>query len=521
MATEHRRLYPYGRQTFSNVIEEGLVYVDKTEYVYKLVNEGPPYVFLNRPRGFGKTLFTSTLYSYFEGKRELFKGLAIEKLEKDWTVWSILYFNTSWGVFGSEEDLENRLKYELTKNAERFGIDDLREGGGTGLMELIYQVRKKTGQRVVVLIDGYDKPLIDFEIAQEVRDKLKRILMNFYVPLKSYGEHIHFIFMSGMTRLALADIFGGLNNMYNISMHRKYAGAFGITTEELEGQLSPDVDILAQKLGVTRAETLRLLNAYYGGYHFTWPSPDVLDPYGLLAAFDRGAIRPYRTGAVTPTYILDIIRENGIMIEDFYGEYDSSSIDAPAERISDATPFFYQSGTTTIRGCERDIFPLYTIGLPNMEVRVNLSERIFDNYVERSWEVMQDVNDVYDLIYDGDTEGAMKRLQESVGGMTYRYDTREKKNVVQLLYIIFMLWGSNDGVEPFYSYGMSVVVLKTKNNTFCQIGLNPEQAHPLMDEKELEAYLVPYAATGLPTVKVTVNTDTEKQTITGWQTESA
>lgn len=261
------RLYPIGIQTFEEIIKKNMLYVDKTEYVYRMANAGK-YFFLNRPRRFGKSLLTSTFHSYFAGKKDLFKGLAIEKLETEWTEYPVLHFDMSGGKHLDKKELETYINYQLEDQERLFGITEHRSGTNNRLDDLITTAYEKTGKQVVVLIDEYDAPLLDVVHEDEKLPVLRNVMRNFYSPLKKCESYLRFVFLTGITKFSQMSIFSELNNISNVSMDDDYAGICGITMKELTTQMSADVDALAEKLSLTREETFTKLREYYDGYHF-------------------------------------------------------------------------------------------------------------------------------------------------------------------------------------------------------------------------------------------------------------
>ena len=302
-----RKLYPLGIQTFERIRIENRFYVDKTEYIYNMVHTDSACVFLSRPRRFGKSLLVSTLQSYFEGRKELFKGLAIDKLEKEWMEYPVLHFDLSGGKHQEEDQLNRYLDYILKENERRFGIECDAVDANVRLANLISSVYNKTGKQVVVLIDEYDAPLLDVVHQDERLESLRYLMRNFYSPLKQCEPMLRFVFMTGITKFSQLSIFSELNNITNISMDEAYAGICGITKEELLTQMSDDIDRLAEKMSVTREEAILQLTDNYDGYHFTYPSPDIFNPYSLLNCFSKEKIGAYWFGSGTPTFLLSLI----------------------------------------------------------------------------------------------------------------------------------------------------------------------------------------------------------------------
>lgn len=300
-----RKLYPIGIQTFERIRKEDKFYIDKTEYVYRMTHTDGTYFFLSRPRRFGKSLLVSTFQSYFEGKKELFEGLAIEKLEKEWNEYPVLHFDLSKGKH-MEKELQNRYLLDIIEKQEaRFDCKSNRIDVNIRLDDLINAVYHKTGKQVVVLIDEYDAPLLDVAHEKEKLDELRNTMRNFYSPLKGSESMLRFVFMTGITKFSQLSIFSELNNIKNVSMDEPYAGICGITKEELLTQMSDDIDALAEHLELSREETIQELKDHYDGYHFTWPSPDVFNPYSLLNCFADGKLKAYWFGSGTPTYLIE------------------------------------------------------------------------------------------------------------------------------------------------------------------------------------------------------------------------
>lgn len=275
---------PVGIQTFSNIREDDYIYVDKTEYVYRLSHADAKYFFLSRPRRFGKSLLTSTLKSYFEGKRELFRGLAIEQLEKDWTEYPVLHFDMSLAKHVDKERLERYLGNMLAGYEKKYGITYPAVDANDRLTNLISKACEQTGHKVVVLIDEYDAPLLDVMHENTELPVLRNVMRNFYSPLKACDPYLRFVFLTGITKFSQLSIFSELNNIKNISMDDSYAAICGITEEEMRTQMQGHVKRFADKLGVTEDEMVKRLKEKYDGYHFTWPSPDIYNPFSLLNA---------------------------------------------------------------------------------------------------------------------------------------------------------------------------------------------------------------------------------------------
>ena len=375
------KLYPVGIQTFERIRREDKLYVDKTEYIYRMTHSGGCYFFLSRPRRFGKSLLTSTFQSYFEGKKELFKGLAIEKLEQEWTEYPVLHFDMSGGKHLEKEGLDDYLSYQLAEKEAVFGISQPKNGANNRLNELILTAFKKTGKQVVVLVDEYDAPLLDVLHEEESLKVLRNIMRNFYSPLKKCEPYLRFVFLTGITEFSQMSIFSELNNIMNVSMLPQYAGICGITKDELVTQMSADVDALGEKLGKTREETLAALREYYDGYHFASKSPDVFNPFSLLNAMANANLDYYWFASGTPTYLINMLNKFQVMPSEIGGsEADKSEFDAPTEKMTTIMPLLYQSGYITIKGYDPET-ELYLLDIPNKEIRVGLYRSLLPYYI--------------------------------------------------------------------------------------------------------------------------------------------
>lgn len=375
------KLYPLGIQTFSEIRKRDMLYIDKTEYVYRMASSGK-FFFLSRPRRFGKSLLVSTLKSYFEGKKELFRGLALEQLEKEWTEYPVLHFDMSGGKHMEKGQLNRYLLYVLESNEERLGIHSNSTDPNIRLIDLINTIYKKSGKQVVVLIDEYDAPLLDVAHKNDNLSELRQIMRNFYSPLKLCEPYLRFVFLTGITKFSRLSIFSELNNISNISMDEPYSGICGITKEELLTQMSDDIDALAEKIGLTREQTIDKLKENYDGYHFTWPSPDVFNPFSLINCFSKGKIDAYWFGSGTPTYLINMLNRFDVLPANIAKMYaKASSFDAPTENMTSITPLLYQSGYITIKDYE-PMSEIYTLDFPNKEIKVGLFESLLPNYLE-------------------------------------------------------------------------------------------------------------------------------------------
>ena len=378
---QQQKFYPVGIQTFSEIIGKNYLYIDKTGYVYRMTHSASKYMFLSRPRRFGKSLLASTLHSYFEGRKELFKGLVIEKLETEWMSYPVFHFDMSLAKHVDRERLESMLNIQLYRYEEIYGRLDgevMLNDRLTGLIQRAYQ---QTGKQVVVLIDEYDAPLLDVMHEDKNLPILRNVMRNFYSPLKACDPYLRYVFLTGITKFSQLSIFSELNNIKNISMDEPYAAICGITEEEIKEQMSYDLGLLAEKMQITRDEVLAKLKENYDGYHFTWPSPDIYNPFSLFNAFNDGKFNSYWFGSGTPTYLIEMLNKFGVLPSEIGGiEAVAAEFDAPTERMTNITPLLYQSGYITIKGYD-SVFDIYTLDIPNKEVRIGLMRNLIPSYI--------------------------------------------------------------------------------------------------------------------------------------------
>ena len=516
------KLYPVGIQTFERIRKENKLYIDKTEYIYRMTHSGGCYFFLSRPRRFGKSLLVSTFESYFSGKKELFEGLAIEKLEQEWMEYPVLHFDMSGGKHMEKEQLEDYLSNRLEAEERKWGITHTKRGANDRLTELITTAYEISGKQVVVLIDEYDAPMLDVAHDKETLDVLRNVMRNFFSPLKMCEPMLRFVFLTGITKFSQVSIFSELNNIKNISLDDEYAGVCGITKEELLTQMSEDIDVLAEALEMTREETIAKLKENYDGYHFSPASPDVFNPYSLLNCFDDKNFGAYWFSSGTPTYLINMLRKFKVLPAKIGRSLArSSAFDAPTENLKTITPLLYQSGYITIKGYDK-MSQLFTLDLPNKEIKVGLFESLLPYYLEGMYAEEGDVAiaQMSVLIRQGDMDGALRLFQEFLGTVPYCNNTNYEGHYQQVLFIIFtLLTHFVVDVEVHTPNGRVDVVMETEDTLYLiELKLN-KSAQAAMQQINLKQYDQRFARCGKPIVKVGVNFDAKKGNIEDWTIE--
>ena len=502
-----RKLYPIGIQTFERIRKEDKFYIDKTEYVYRMTHTDGTYFFLSRPRRFGKSLLVSTFHSYFEGRKDLFEGLAIEKLEKEWTEYPVLHFDMSKGKHMEKEALEEYLGYLLEDYEKEYGIVNHRNGNNNRLTDLIEFVFHKTGKQVVVLIDEYDAPLLDVAHENVKLDALRNVMRNFYSPLKGCEAMLRFVFMTGITKFSQLSIFSELNNITNVSMNETYAGICGITKEELLAEMNSDIEELANKLKQTKEETIQKLKNHYDGYHFCWPSPDVFNPYSLLNCFAEGKLNAYWFGSGTPTYLIHKMREFHVLPSQLGRvRAKKASFDVATERMTSLTPLLYQSGYLTIKDYDENI-DVYTLDFPNKEIEVGLFDSLLPGYLNQGIDEGRVViADMSVLLKNKEVDEALQLLADFLETLPYCDNTNYEGHYQQLLYMIFALLTSYDiHVEPHTAKGRIDLSLETKDIIYVmELKLN-KSAQEAMEQINAKHYADAFKMKGKEIVKVGIN----------------
>ena len=513
-----QRLYPIGIQTFSKIREGNYLYIDKTEYVYRMTHSASSYMFLSRPRRFGKSLLTSTLHSYFSGRKELFHGLAMEKLEKEWTEYPVLHFDMSTAKHADSEQLLQELNLKLYGYEQIYGRLEEEVNPNQRLMGLIKRAYEQTGKKVVVLIDEYDAPLLDVVHERENLDVLRNIMRNFYSPLKACDPYLRYVFLTGITKFSQLSIFSELNNIKNISMDESYAAICGISEDEIRLQMKDDLEGLAKKLEITPEEALMKLKENYDGYHFTSPSPDIYNPYSLLNAFADGKFGSYWFGSGTPTYLINMLEKFGVEPSEIGNNKVSvEDFDAPTERMTSIIPLLYQSGYITIKNYDEEL-DLYTLNIPNKEVRIGLMKSLLPHYVgSKAPETTTMVAYLSRDIRNGDMDTALRRLQTFLSTIPQCDNTKYEGHYQQVFYIIFSLLGYYVDVEVRTPRGRVDIVLRTKTTLYVMELKLDKSAGEAMEQIDLKNYPERFALCGLPVVKVAVSFDSERCTIGDWE----
>ena len=518
METKQLKRLPVGIQTFTEIINRKMLYIDKTEYIYRMTKLSK-YIFLSRPRRFGKSLLVSTLQSYFEGKKDLFKGLAIEQLEKEWAQHPVLRFSLASGKHMEKEQLERYLLDILSDNEERFGLHSDKVDTNIRLKDLIKNVYDQTGKQVVVLIDEYDAPLLDVVHENEQLPILRQVMRNFYSPLKDCDPYLRFVFLTGITKFSQLSIFSELNNLKNISMLPEFAAICGITVEEMQTQMADYIDVFAETEETGHEEMVEKLKKQYDGYHFTWPSPDIFNPFSLLNAMQDRRLDSYWFASGTPTYLIEMLRKFDVLPSEIKNiEAEAFDFDAPTENMQSITPLLYQSGYITIKDYNKN-FNYYTLSIPNKEVRIGLLRSLVPSYVQTSTLVVNNTaRKMAQLIVNDDVDSALSLLQKFLQTVPYCDNASSEGHYQQVMFIVFSLLSNYIAdVEVRTPSGRVDMVMRTNKALYLfELKMN-KSAAAAMKQIDLKDYPARFAMCGLPIVKVGINFDDERRTISDWE----
>ena len=492
----------------------GMAYVDKTAIVYDLVHQGQ-YIFLSRPRRFGKSLILSTIEAYFEGRKELFEGLAISEMEKEWDVYPVIHIDLNTGSYDSVEKLRQHLMTQMSRLESRFGRNADETLISDRFSGAIMRAVEQAGRNVVVLIDEYDKPLLEAIGKPELQEAMRDELRSFYSVLKSCDQYIRFAMLTGVTKFGRLSVFSGLNNIKDITFRPEYAALCGITEAEMLSQFAEPIRGMAENEGCSVAEMVTSLRQMYDGYRFTREDLLVYNPFSLLNAFDAKELESYWFATGTPKYLVELLRRH---------HYDISNIEgvtADVERLSnmdtdgyDPIPVIYQSGYLTIKSYNRE-YKSFTLGYPNEEVRIGLMKYLLPAYVDNYTAVDRfDYRIFADEIKKGKADEFMKRLQALTAEISYQVLANCENDFQNLLYVVFSLASAKPIVERHTSDGRIDMLVKTDKYIYileCKVDGSAQEA---IDQIERKQYALPWSVDSRQVIKIGANFSTTERRLT-------
>ena len=524
------RKYPIGIQTFSEIIRGGYVYVDKTDLMWQLTRYAK-YIFLSRPRRFGKSLLSSTLESYFLGERELFEELKIMALEKEWAQYPVfrLDISTSKGQ-ASAGDLRKRLMLSLGDYADIYGRRADEETPGAMLEGLIKRAYQQTGRQVVVIIDEYDAPLLD--VLHEDRDlpEFRKVMQEFYMPLKANERYIKFCFITGITKFSQLSIFSTINNLKNVTLLPRFSAICGITEQEVLNVFAEDIREMADHLGYTPDEMFRRIKLRYDGYHFSEVSDDIYNPYSLLNAFGDRKLDNYWFASGTPTFLIRQLQhfKTDIMSLDRL-EVPSSAFDQPTENMKNALPLLYQSGYLTIKDYDHEL-ESYTLSIPNQEVRIGYVKGLLPIYtgLDEAEVQMGFAAKFWKALRNRDIDLAMREMQAYMAGIPYVEGFKQKLQEAATregfyeytMYLIFSMLNVYVRTQVRCAGGRADMVVWMPDTIYVFEMKIHDTARNALQQIDDRGYAIPYQADGRPVVKVGVKFNDDTRIPEEWEVKS-
>ena len=531
------RKLPIGIQSFEKLRRDGYLYIDKTLFIWKLVQTSSPY-FLSRPRRFGKSLFLSALSAYFLGQKELFTGLYLEKAEEEqavrenrsaWQEYPVFYLDFNTGQYNTERSLMSQLNLLLSRFEEVYGTNKNEEEIFQRFAGVIQRAYQQTGKQVVILVDEYDKPLLQtMGVNEALNEQYRNELKAFYSVIKTCDEYIRFAFLTGVTKFSKISIFSDLNNLRDISLEKHYAGICGITQKELETNFQPEIQVLADSQDLTYPETLTALEQWYDGYCFSPARDGMYNPFSLLNAFAKERFGSYWFETGTPTFLVNYLKEAHYFIPDLDGnvELDESGLQTYRAVAQDALPILFQSGYLTIKEYTSDV-RLYRLGFPNDEVRYGFLENLLPAYSDVPFgQTGVWVGRFVQDIRQGDVNGFMEQMQSLIAGISYdNFSSKELKlreqNYQTAVYLIFKLMGQFVQTEEHCSKGRIDCIVHTADNVYLfEFKLSGNgTAEDAIEQIKEGTYAAKYKMSGKKIVLIGTSFSEETRTIKNWKVE--
>lgn len=513
--------YPIGIQNFGEVRRDGYVYVDKTALMHKMVSEGK-YYFLSRPRRFGKSLFLSTLEAYFDGQKELFRGLAVEQLEQEWTRHPILYLDLNSREYKDESSLEAELNRHLEGWEKAYGDEYKDRATEERFLHVICKAYERTGQRVVILVDEYDKPLLQTIGNEPLQAAYRSKLKAFYSVLKTLDAKIRFAFLTGVTKFGKVSVFSDLNNLEDLSLLPQYSEVCGISEKELRHYFQDGIQQLAETNGMTEAECYERLRTDFDGYHFSWGSAGMYNPFSLLNTLKNGVFRDYWFETGTPSFLAYQLKKTGYPLENMTKEeLATDTLNCIDIMDENPLPLLYQSGYLTLKSYDGE-FGTYLLGFPNREVEQGFIRYLLPFYMPKvqdksTFSIAQFVRDVR----GGDAEGFMRRLADFFTRGDYQVMGNMEIYFQNTLYVFFRLMGFYVEVEHHTTNGRMDILLQTPQYIYIiELKIN-QSAEAALRQIEEKGYAAPFATDPRQVFKIGISFSTERKLIDDWKVVKA
>ncbi len=508
--------YPVGIQNFPEIIEEDYLYVDKTRLVYDLVQRNK-YVFLSRPRRFGKSLLISTLQAYFQGRKELFKGLAIEELEQDWIKYPVLRMDLTGKNYRSIKELERGLEKFIVEWEDEYGLPHSYFDIGDRFHDVIRKAAEVSGRKVVVLIDEYDKPIIDSLESPELQEEIRLGLQNFYSVLKKDDEYIQFAMLTGVGKFAHLSIFSGLNNITDISMDHPYNAICGITEQEMHEYFGESVKEFAEAKRITEKETWAEFKSQYDGYHFCEDGEDIYNPFSVMLAFNKKRIDDYWFRSGTPSFLVKLLRRNRLPLIKLEGiRRSADDLSDMTDATRDIVPLMFQSGYLTLRSYDTRRRQ-YLLDFPNREVYAGFWGSLVKAYFPRDLNPSGfDVITMTDNLRSGDIDSFMTSIQSLIASATTDHIVNREEHFQNMMAIICRMLGLEVQTEIHGAAGRCDMTVRCPGYIYIfefKIDSTPEAALRQIEEK---GYANPYLSDPRQKILIGANFSTDTRTLTGY-----
>ena len=518
--------FPLGIQTFSEIISGNYLYVDKTAWVYELAHYAK-YQFLSRPRRFGKSLLVSTMQAYFEGRKELFKGLDIDGLEKEWISYPVIHIDLSASKYFKLLNLHVALDGILSEYERIYHIEvdkAYSDVYSSRLKNIILSASQQTGKKVVVLVDEYDAPMHDSMKDEKLQEEIREIMRDLFSPLKQQEANLRFVFITGISKFSQLSIFSELNTLKILTLKDEYATVCGFTESELQENFKEEIQDLATANHISYDQAMDALRAHYDGYHFTASSPGIYNPYSIINALDDKSFNNYWFSSGTPTVLVDLLQKKGLDMLQVDGIWASASrFDVPTEKLSDPIPVLYQSGYLTIKEYNADR-KQYLLGFPNEEVRKGFSNSLFRYYAPDG---MGDRDAIYMawaknfiLSAEDNMEAFLPHLQTFYKKFPYTLVNNNERHYQAVLYTILLILGCDVTPEVPTSDGRIDMVLKTKRSIYVLELKYKKDAEAAIEQIDCKDYLAAFADDSRKKYKVGINFSEDRRSIDDWKVEA-
>ncbi len=523
-----KRGYGIGLQVFEDFIKRNALYVDKTAYVYKMAQSKAKNFFLSRPRRFGKSLLVSTLEAYFSGRKDLFKGLAIDNMETEWVKYPVIHLDLSSGKYYELARLHGTISGILREYEKKWNVTVMDEYNyDDRLKNIIQTAYEQMGREVVVLIDEYDAPMLDSIANPDLQDQIRDRIRNLFSPLKAQARYLRFVFLTGISKFSQLSVFSELNNLNILTFDPEYEACCGITEEELLTQLKPDIEWLSEASGLYGRkkmdydETVAALKRMYDGYHFSKRMTDIYNPWSLFYAFEKGEIGNYWFATGTPSSLISLMRVKQFNMPDLEGfEANMAQFDAPTERISDPVPVLFQSGYLTIKGYQPDL-DNYILGFPNEEVYKGFGYSLYQYYCGDYYGSHNQMNNAYQYLRLKRTtfEQFLEAVRKWYSGIPYSITSQNQNEQFyqSLFYSMMVGVGADVHAEEQTSDGRMDISLKMQDAIYILEFKYDKTTEEAMEQIQRKDYAVRFAADPRPVYAVALNIDAHRRTIDSYE----